>query len=218
MIEAVIFDMDGLIIDSEPIWRASHREVFARYGRELSEDDVRAAAGMRTPDQVALWRGQFNLNHIPNDQVTDEIVEAVITAIHTSGVAMAGVDRLIRELHAHHMPMAVASSSTPRLIEVVLERLQLRDFMQAIHSAEHEERGKPFPDVFWATAKTLGVTAVNCLVFEDSLNGIKAAKAAGMKCIAVPELDYDRTAFEAAQPDRIVDSLEQIHWADIQSL
>lgn len=114
--------------------------------------------------------------------------------------------------------MAVASSSSHRLIEVVLDRLGIRKFMQAVHSGEDEKRGKPFPDVFLSTAKSLGVTAAHCLVFEDSLNGVKAAKAAGMYCIAVPEEPYDRRLFEAESPDRIITSLEKISWKDIREL
>lgn len=218
MIKAVIFDMDGLLIDSEPHWRESHQTVLARYGYVITEDDVRAAAGKRTPDQVAVWQARFGFERPSIEAMTDEIVDGVIKAVHTHGEPMAGVDALIKELHKHDISMAVASSSSDRLIEVVLERLSLGRYMKAVHSGENEERGKPFPDVFLSTAKTLGIAPMHCLVFEDSLNGVKAARAAGMKCIAVPERPYDEAAFESAAPDRIVASLEDIHWADIQSL
>jgi sugar-phosphatase len=218
MIEAVIFDMDGLLIDSEPHWRESHRAVLAQYGHTVTENDVRAAAGKRTGDQVKIWQERFNFQTPSVGAMTEEIVDGVIAAIHTHGEPMAGVDELIQELHKHHIPMAVASSSSERLINVVLERLSIRQYMRAVHSGENEVRGKPFPDVFLSTAKSIGIAATNCLVFEDSLNGVKAAKAASMKCIAVPEEPYDKRAFEAAQPDRIISSLEEIHWSDIQSL
>jgi len=217
MVEAVIFDMDGLLIDSEPHWRKSHAAVLAEIGHHVTDSDVRAAAGKRTGDQVEIWRERFGFTE-PNQEVTDRIVDGVIAAIRQNGTSMAGVDQLVAELRQHGVPMAVASSSSERLINVVLERLDIKKDMHAIHSGENEDRGKPFPDVFISTAKSLGVVAANCLVFEDSLNGVKAAKAAGMKCVAVPELPYDRAAFEAANPERIIRSLEEIHWPDIQAL
>lgn len=217
MIRAVIFDMDGLLIDSEPHWRKSHAAVLAEMGHHITEDDVRKAAGKRTTDQVEVWRDRFGFTEM-NQNVTDRIVDGVIAAIHEHGSAMAGVNQLVAELHQHKMPMAVASSSSERLIEIVLERLGIRKYMQAIHSGENEAHGKPFPDVFISTAKSLDVAPEDCLVFEDSMNGVKAAKAAAMKCIAVPEQPYSRKLFKDADPDRIVSSLEMIHWADIQAL
>lgn len=216
MIKAVIFDMDGLLIDSEPYWRRSHKDTLALYGHTITEDDVRASAGKRTADQVTHWQQRFNFTAPSNEELTNQIVDGVIAAIHENGQPMAGVDVLIRELHKHHIPMAVASSSAERLIEVVLGRLGIKDYMQAIHSGENEMRGKPFPDVFLSTAQSLQVKPEACLVFEDSLNGVKAAKAAGMRCIAVPELPYDRVAFEAANPDQIIRSLEEVNWHSLQ--
>lgn len=218
MIEAVVFDMDGLLIDSEPHWRRSHVSVLAQYGYEITEDDVRAAAGTRTLDQARKWQERFGFDKPSVEDLADEIVDSVIAAIHTHGEPMAGVVELVKELHEHGVPMAVASSSSHRLIDVVLERLDIRKYMQAVHSGEDEERGKPFPDVFLSTAKSLKVAPEKCLVFEDSLNGVKAAKAAGMRCIAVPEHPFDRELFEAAKPDKIVATLEEVHWADISSL
>jgi sugar-phosphatase len=216
VIKAVIFDMDGLLIDSEPFWRRSHQVVLARHGYDVTEDEVRAAAGKRTADQVAVWRERFGFHESLDPDMTDQIVDEVISSIHTHGEPMAGVDKLVRELHEHGMPLAVASSSSVRLIDVVLERLGIRQYMQAVHSGENEKRGKPHPDVFITTAKTLGVKPENCLVFEDSLNGVKAAKAAGMYCIAVPEEPYERADFIAAKADRVISSLEDIHWSDLQ--
>jgi len=217
MIKAVVFDMDGLLIDSEPFWRQSHQAVLARHGHHVTEEDVRAAAGKRTADQVAVWQERFGFVEPSNQTMTDQIVDAVIASIHKHGQPMAGVDSLVKDLHTHGIPMAVASSSSMRLIEVVLERLGIRQYMQAVHSGEDEARGKPFPDVFLSTARTLGVAPEHCLVFEDSLNGVKAAKAAGMHCIAVPEHPYDLAAFQAAKPDKIVPSLEDVTWQSLCS-
>lgn len=216
MIEAAIFDMDGLLIDSEPFWRQSHIEVLGRYGYVITEDDVRAAAGKRTGDQVALWQERFGWERPSNDVVTQEIVQNVARLIHRSGVALPGAHDLIDVLAQHNVPIAVASSSSAELIDIVLNRLGIAEKMQFAHSAEHEPRGKPFPDVFLSTAVRLGVAAAQCVVFEDSLNGVLAAKAAGMKCIAVPEQPHSVQEFSHA--DLVVPSLEVLDWPAIEAL
>jgi len=216
MIQAAIFDMDGLLIDSEPFWRKSHIEVLGNYGFIVTEDEVRVAAGKRTTDQVAVWQERFGWEEPSNETVTGEIVQNVMRLVHLNGIALPGVYHIIALLKERAIPMAVASSSASDLIDVVLQRLNVQKDMEFAHSAVHEPRGKPFPDVFLSTAKRLGVAPADCVVFEDSLNGIKAAKAAGMQCIAVPEKPYDPAKFHEA--DLIVDSLEQLDWGGIKSL
>jgi len=218
MIKAVIFDMDGLLIDSEPFWRKAHIAILAENGFVATEDDVRGMAGKGTSHVVEEWRQRFGWDVAKNPEIEQRIVERVHEEVKREGKEMPGVSRFIRELHAHGVPMAVASSSAPDLILAVMQRLGLRDYMKALHSGKQEKRSKPFPDIFLSTARSLGVEPADCLVFEDSLNGIKAAKAAGMKCIAVPEEPYDRAVFAASQPNRIVASLKEMHWSDIQRL
>jgi HAD superfamily hydrolase (TIGR01509 family) len=216
MLKAAIFDMDGLLIDSEPYWRRSHIEVLGKYGFMLTEDDVRSGAGKRTPDQVAVWQERFKWQDLSNEAVTRQIVDNVISLVHLNGQALPGVYEVIELLNKHDIPIAVASSSTPELIKVVLDRLNLGEHVKVWHSAEDEEHGKPHPDVFLTTAKSLSVEPGNCLVFEDSLNGVKAAKAAGMKCIAVPEHPHDPPKFKIA--DKVVSSLVKVDWLLIESL
>lgn len=216
MIQAVIFDMDGLLIDSEPFWRDAHVAVVGEKGFTLTHDDVRGMAGKGTSHVVEEWRQRFGWHPDENAAIEDRIVSHVLGEVKENGMALPGVRGLVKLLEKHDMPMAVASSSSQELIEIVMDRLGLREYMQVLHSAKHEKRSKPFPDVFLATAKSLQVGPVDCLVFEDSLNGVKAAKAAGMKCIAVPEQPYDETVFKAAGPDRIVGSLEEVTWELIQ--
>jgi HAD superfamily hydrolase (TIGR01509 family) len=216
MIKAAIFDMDGLLIDSEPFWRKSHIEILGNYGFVVTEDDVRATAGKRTGDQVALWRERFQWEQPSNEAITDEIVQNVARLIHLNGAALPGVYDIINILKQHSIPMAVASSSAADLIDIVLKRLDIQRYMEFAHSAEREANGKPFPDVFLSTAKRLDVTPSSCVVFEDSLNGVKAAKAAGMKCVAVPEQPHDPNKFHEA--DLIVTSLEELRWPAIEKL
>lgn len=216
MFKAAIFDMDGLLINSEPFWRSAHIEILGNYGLVVSEDDVRQMAGRRTADVVALWQERFDWQEVSGDQLTSEIVLHVTESVRLHGSALPGVHALIEILERHHIPLAVASSSTLEMITAVLDKLELRDKFQVIHSAEHEKHGKPFPDVFLATAKSLRSRPSECVVFEDSPNGVKAAEAAGMKCVAVPEEPFEPADFAIA--DLVVSNLEEVNWAALKNL
>lgn len=209
--------MDGLLIDSEPFWRQSHIEILGKYGFVITQEDVRQAAGKRTRDQVELWHERFGWEEPSIDDVTQAIVDNVIDLIHINGEALPGVYELIELMRSHEIPLGVASSSALDLIEVVLKKLALAEQMDVVVSAEDEARGKPFPDVFLTAATKLNVQPDQCIVFEDSLNGIKAAKAAGMKCVAVPEEHHkDNESFKEA--DLVVSSLKSLRWKDITEL
>lgn len=216
MIRPVIFDMDGLIIDSEPLWRKAHIEVLKTYGITVTNQDVQALDGMRTDDQVAMWQKQFNGSLPSLKQVSDEITEYAMKFIRANGRALPGVVESIQLLSELRIPMAIASSSSSDIIRVVLEKLQIDRYIQVAHSAEDEQRGKPFPDVFLSTAILMNVEPSQCLVLEDSQNGVNAAKAAGMKCIAIPQLPYDARDFHRA--DLVVDSVEYIRWDEVLAL
>ncbi|MBC7943121.1 HAD-IA family hydrolase [Candidatus Saccharibacteria bacterium] len=215
MIKAVIFDMDGLLVDSEPFWQKAHIAAVADEGFTITHDDVREMAGKGTAIIVQDWQERFGWDVAKNPEVMDKIVGNVMTQIVASGTAMPGVYTLINLLNEHDIPLAVASSSVPELIEAVLKKLDIGQFMKVVHSTQHEERSKPFPDVFLSTAKMLGLDPKDCLVFEDSSTGVRAAKAANMKCIAVPESPYDPIKFHEA--DLVVDSLEKITWDTLVS-
>lgn len=217
MIQAAIFDMDGLLIDSEPFWRQSHREVVAAHGYEISEDDIRAMAGKRTDEVVRSWFDRFQWESPSAEEMEAEIVNKVIEHITINGQSLPGVQKVIAVLESQQIVLAVASSSSPPVIEAVLNKLGLSKHMKFAHSAVHEEFGKPHPAVFLTTAEQLNVSPTDCLVFEDSLNGVRAAKAAGMKCIAVPEQEnQNKPDFNEA--DLVVNSLADVSWSDIQNL
>lgn len=217
MIAAAIFDMDGLLIDSEPFWRQSHIEVNAAHGYTITEEDVRAMAGHRTDEVVRHWIEKNDWENADEKALALEVVGKVIEHVKVSGSALPGVDRIVELLQAHAVPIAIASSSTPELIAVVMEKLSLKGKVTLTHSAVHEEFGKPHPAVFLTTAKKLGVEPADCLVFEDAISGVRAAKAAGMKCIAVPE-QANRQKPEFNEADLLVYSLADVHWPTIQEL
>lgn len=216
MLKAVIFDMDGLLIDSEPFWRRSHIEVLANHGYKITEEDARAGAGKRTPDQVLVWQERFSWQDLSNENLVNQITDNVIKLIKLNGRALPGVYDTIKLLKEHKIPMAVASSSAEKIIEATLDYLGIKEAFKFAYSAENEKKGKPFPDVFLTTARKLKVKPEDCLVFEDSLNGVKAAKSAGMKCIAIPEEPHDKEKFK--QADLIMPSLENVNWQILESL
>ena len=218
MLRAVIFDMDGLLIDSEPLWRKSHMAALAEHNVSITEDDVRKMAGKRTDEIVRHWREKHKLAHIPNDTLEANVVSKVIENIHMNGVELPGVHELISLFDAHRIPMAVASSVAPEIIEAALTKLRLSQYMQVTYSAKHEAFGKPHPGVFLTTARKLGVDPAECLVFEDSLNGVRAAKAAGMKCVAVPETANLLKPEFAHEADLVVPNLKGLDWPTIAAL
>ncbi|MFT4771467.1 MAG: HAD superfamily hydrolase (TIGR01509 family) [Cryomorphaceae bacterium] len=196
MIEAVIFDMDGLLIDSEPFWRRAEIAVFATLGIELSEDDCRETMGYRLNEVVELWHSRKPWNHKSMEQVEEEILAYVQNLIETEGVPLKGVRETIALCKELKLKTAIASSSAMRLIKATVKRLGLEATFEVLHSAENEEFGKPHPAVFIHAARELGVRNENCLVFEDSFHGMVAGLASKMKVIAVPEMMNDR--FKAA--------------------
>lgn len=127
MIKAAIFDMDGLLIDSEPFWRRAHVEALAEHGVTIVEDDVRKMAGQRTDEVVRHWRETHNLTHIPNETLEASVVKRVMESITLEGRELPGVRALILLFKNHAIPMAVASSSAPEVIETVLTKLGLKD-------------------------------------------------------------------------------------------
>lgn len=218
MIEAAIFDMDGLLIDSEPFWRNSHVAAVAAHGVKITEDEVRKMAGKRTDEVVRHWREVYGLDHIANDALEAAVVDRVIENIQRSGKELPGVRSLIALFETHRIPMAVASSSAPEIIEAVLNKLKLGGYMQLAYSAKHEEFGKPHPAVFTTTAAKLGLSPAHCVVFEDSLSGVRAAKAAGMKCVAVPEEANIKKPEFQLEADLVVSSLERLNWRILSGL
>ena len=185
--DLVIYDMDGLIIDSEPFWRQSEIKVFATVGIKLTDDDCKATTGFRFDEVVDHWYYRQPWTGKSKERVHDEVLDEMENAITHRALAMPGVLDSLEYFKSRGVRMALASSSAMRLIKATVNRLNIEDYFELLVSAEHETFGKPHPAVFIRTADTLGVRHERCLVIEDSFNGILAAKAARMKCLAVPD-------------------------------
>ncbi len=209
MIQAVIFDMDGLLIDSEPFWKAVEIEVFKTVGIDLTIEMCLETVGLRIDEVVEYWHDKQAWSNKTKAAVELEIVDKMIERITYEGKALPGVYDILEFFWNKKIPMAIASSSYLSIIEAVVKRLKIKGLFEVLYSAEFEKYGKPNPATFITTAQKLGVSPMKCLVFEDSLNGVIAAKAARMITVAVPE--FDNPKFIIA--DKILNSLED--WNDV---
>lgn len=183
---AHIFDMDGLLIDSEPFWRAAEIKVFQALNIPFTEDMCRETVGMRIDEVVVYWNNKLKLS-MPIDQTANDIVDELISLVKKDGVALPGVERTLQTLKENDRQMALASSSQMRIIKEVVEKLNIKEYFDVLHSAEFEKYGKPAPDVFLSTAKELNTSPTSCVVYEDSRNGMLAGLSAQMKTIIIPE-------------------------------
>lgn len=185
--QLVIFDMDGLLIDSEPFWKMAEKEVFGKLGVHLTDDLLRQVMGFRLSEVVTYW---YNYKPWPNpdfNKTEADVLACVKQLILEHANALPGVFEVLEYCKQHQYKIALASSSAMELIDVVVDKLNIRQYFDVIWSAQYEAYGKPHPAIFLSVAKQLEINPTNCLVFEDAINGVIAAKAARMQCIAVPE-------------------------------
>ena len=183
--DAVIFDMDGVLVDSEPLWKIAMKEVFSSLGSNLEKSDFQKTVGLRIDEVIAYWKPIENWTpEITN--IETEIITKMVELINLQSSPLPGVLETLGFLKSK-TPIALATSSPQKLIDAVLNTLDLKEYFEAIQSAETETHGKPHPAVFLSAAKKMNVRPEKCLVIEDSLNGIIAAKAARMEVVCIPE-------------------------------
>lgn len=184
-VRAVIFDLDGVLVDSEPNYLESERRLLADYGIRFTERMKRPYIGMSTKEM---------LDDLASCLGIPERVDVLLTRKNAYYLGIAArstkaypqTRRLLMLLHEHGYPLAVASGSSPDIIDIVLSAARLNGYFDVVMSAESVARGKPAPDLFLATARRLDIEPQGCLVIEDSSYGVQAAIAAGMRCVAIP--------------------------------
>ncbi len=197
--KAAIFDMDGLIIDSEPLWRLAERAAFARVGLELSDDDCRRTTGLRSDEVVGYWFARHPWTGSSQEEVVLDLEIRVADLISARGAPCLESTMPSKRLRESGLRLALASSSSHELIRVVLAALGMEDTFEVLSSGADELRGKPDPAVYLTTVRRLGLPAMECLAFEDSAAGVRAAHAAGCRVIAVPAAaDFDDPRFDIA--------------------
>ena len=194
-----IFDMDGLLIDSEPLWYEAALESLAKFDIHIGPIEYYASTGLRTKEFLEYWLGKFNIDLMHLQETEADITSRVIGKVFEKGTTMKGVELAIESVKKANLKIGLASSSPLSLIHAVLEKTGLQNEFTFVCSAEHLPFGKPHPQVFINCALALNSQPIECLCFEDSFNGLIAAKAARMKCVVVPHPDqFNETKWNLA--------------------
>jgi len=210
MVQAAIFDMDGLLIDSIPLWREVEMGALAEVGVHLTEERYRETKGLRVDDVVQYWFERHPWNSSSKKDVEETIHKGIVEIIYKKGEALPGVKEVLEFVKEKNVRVALASSSADDVIDAVLNKLDIRDYFELTYSAHHEKYGKPHPAVYITTAQKLGIAPEYCLALEDTMAGILSAKAARMKCIAVPDESLTGNR-KLAIADNVLDSLKDLN-------
>ena len=182
----VIFDMDGLLIDSEPLWNEAVCDVFKNYDIYLDKKQLSYTTGLRTKEFIEWWFTYFKIDLKEVANAETKIIALVTDKIINYGRAQAGLSHILNFFITRKFKIGLASSSPEPLINTVIDYLGIRSPFQAISSAAELKYGKPHPEVYLECASKLDSSPRECLAFEDSFNGMIAVKAAKMKCVVVP--------------------------------
>ena len=205
MIEAVIFDLDGLLIDSEPYWDKARSIMAAEVGKDWNKDDHRAVMGVSTSEWVSYMINRLELVISPT-AVEEKIVAAMVGLYQRQIPYLPGAVEVVA-LSAAKYPIGLASGSPRSLIETVTSDKRLKGKFKAILSGDQVEHGKPSPDIYLEIAKMMGVRPTRCACLEDSGNGILAGKNAAMKVIAVPDARFSPVPETLHKADVVLKSL-----------
>lgn len=225
--DAAIFDMDGLLLESESLWRQAEEEVSGALGLGLTTEHFESTMGVRMHDVARQWFEWSPWDGPSTDVVADQVIDRVIELVG-GATPLPGVEAAIEAVASAGLAVALCSSSSTRLIDAALGALHLHDRFSVVHSAENDEFGKPHPEPYLVTARLLGVDPTRCVAFEDSVAGCLSAKAASMTVIAVPDpaqrgtarfgfadvvlesmIDFDNEIFDGLAAGRVAPTLSR---------
>lgn len=216
--EAVIFDMDGVLIDSEPLHLELEEEIFKEIGANVSLEEHNSFVGTTSH---YMWEYVINKYNIPH--TVDELVEMdrkryfEYILKHDDAVKpIEGVDELVKELYSKKMRLAVASSSPIEVIKLVVKRLKLESYFDELVSGDFVKRSKPYPDIFLYASEKLNVVPEKCIVIEDSNNGVMAAKSAGMKVVGFINPNSGNQDINMA--DVVIRSFSELNYEKLQNI
>jgi sugar-phosphatase len=199
MIKAIIFDFDGIIVESEHLWVEVEQKIFESAGVFLTPEMCRQTTGLNTQDSIQHWYDVYKFTSKSKFQLYKEIMESMQAAMLEKAELKEGFLDVLQYFVDKNLPLAVASASPLKLITTALKKFHLISYFKIINSGENEEIGKPHPALYLGASRKLGIDPVHCLAFEDSFNGAISAKAARMKLVAVPEKHhFDSGLFDFA--------------------
>jgi HAD superfamily hydrolase (TIGR01509 family) len=216
MIEAVVFDLDGVLIDSEPVWERARRELVAERGGHWAPDAQRKLMGMSTPEWARYLSEDLGVG-LPPDQVAALVTDRMAASYREHLPLLPGAVAAVHRLAAR-WPLGLASSAPAVLVDTVLESSGLRSCFLVTMSTEQVARGKPAPDIYLAVAARLGYSPPDCAAIEDSSNGLRSAAAAGFPVIAVPRPQYPPDPDALASASLVLSSLTELTTGAVAAL
>jgi HAD superfamily hydrolase (TIGR01509 family) len=213
-IHAVVFDLDGVLVDSEHVWDTARQELASERGGRWHDRASRDMMGMSSLEWSRYMHDVIGLAE-PPEEISAEVVRRLEDIYRRELPLVEGAEAGVERVAAR-WPLGLASSSNRELIDLVLELSGLARHFQATVSSEEVARGKPAPDVYLEAARRLAVGPESCAAIEDSENGIRSAKAAGMKVLAIPNRDYPPSRNALRQADAVLDSLGELTPARVE--
>ncbi|MGZ3901033.1 MAG: hexitol phosphatase HxpB [Bacteroidia bacterium] len=208
-VKALIFDMDGVLIDSEPLWRKAMIIGFNKAGMPFTEEDCRKTTGMRFREVIDIWLEHFKIENVHPVHLEKEVLDILVKLIETEGKPMPGALEVFEYAKSLNLKVGLATSSSGRLMAAVLSKLGLENSFDETTTAELMMYGKPHPEVFLVCAHKMGVKPTECVVIEDSVNGVIAAKAAQMRVFAIPDGEH-RYLRQFAAADYFCENMGQV--------
>ena len=205
--KAIVFDMDGVIVDSEPLWEKSERIFMHNMGLEYNPLYRDKILGLNQKDSALLLRDTFNLK-ISIGEIIEERLKILLQLYKNELKLIDGIEKILSESLNENLKVGLASSSPMNIIEFVLNKFEIKKYFHSLVSGECTENGKPDPDIYIEAAKRLGTEPEKCIAVEDSINGVISAKNAGMYCVAVPDKRLPLDGYRLA--DVIVDNISEI--------
>lgn len=200
MIDTVLFDMDGVLLDTEPLWGKCMMRIAEGHNIPITQDKFKETTGLRIYEVTDYWAQKYPWEGSTPVQVADEILDDIIQCSKEESRVMPGVVEALVLLKEHGYKIGLASSSPMRMIDELITHFDIKQYFDTVTSADTVELGKPHPAVFLQSAQELEASPLKCVVIEDSVNGMVAAKAARMKVIMVPDvLNFHQPQMDLAE-------------------